>query len=59
VGVDHGRFQAGMTELLLDDADVVARLQQVGGEGVAEAMGGHSFMDFRLVDSMIERLFQQ
>jgi hypothetical protein len=46
VGVDHGRFQAGMSQKLLDDADVVIGLQQVGGEGVVEDVRSDSLGDF-------------
>ena len=38
VGIDPGRFQAGVTEEFLKDADVVIGLQQVGGKGVAEGV---------------------
>ena len=40
VGVDHRRLQVPMAEQLLDGADVVAVLQQVGGEAVTEGMAG-------------------
>src|SRR5262245_23174994 len=36
VGVDPGGADVGMAEQLLDGADVVAALQQAGGEAVAE-----------------------
>ena len=36
VGVDHRGFHIGMAEQLLHGADVVARLQQVGGERMAQ-----------------------
>ncbi len=39
VGVDHGRFQAGVPQKTLNDPDVVIGLQQVGGEGVAKGVG--------------------
>ena len=32
--VDHGGFDVGMTEIFLDDAEVDAGFQQVGGIGV-------------------------
>ena len=38
VGVDQGGFDVAMTEEFLDGADVVAVLEEVGGEGVAEGM---------------------
>jgi hypothetical protein len=43
VGVDHGRGDA-MAEELLDGADVVATLQQVRREGVAEGVAGHTLL---------------
>ena len=38
VGVDLGGADVGMAEQLLDGADVVAALEEVGGEAVAEAV---------------------
>ncbi len=40
VGVDHGGFEAFVAEEFLDDADVVALDEEVGGEGVAEGVAG-------------------
>jgi hypothetical protein len=39
MGVDHRRADIGMAEQFLHGADVVARLQQVGGEGMAQVCG--------------------
>ncbi len=39
VGVDHGCLDVRMAEELLDGADVVAALEQVGREGMAERVG--------------------
>ena len=39
VGVDHGCFQARVAEQGLDGADVVVRLKEMGGEGMAEDVG--------------------
>ncbi len=36
MGVDHRRPDVGMTEECLDRADVVVRLQKVGGKGMAK-----------------------
>ena len=47
-----------MTEELLNDSDVVIGLQQVGGEGVPENMGGDFLGDFCLPDGVIERPLQ-
>jgi hypothetical protein len=40
VGVDHGDGDVAVAEELLDGADVVAGFEEVGGEGVPEAVGG-------------------
>ncbi len=44
VGVDHGRGYVAVAEEFLDGSDVVAGLEQVGGEGVSErvARRGHA-----------------
>ena len=39
VGVDHGGFEACVAEQFLNDPDIVVRLQEMGGEGVAEGVG--------------------
>ena len=39
VGIDHGGAYIFVTEELLHGADVVAALEQMGGEGMAECMG--------------------
>ena len=39
MGVDLGRTQARVTQQLLDDAEVRATVQQVGGITVAESVG--------------------
>ena len=40
VGVDHGGADIMMPEKLLDGADVIAILQQMGGKGMPEAVAG-------------------
>ncbi len=40
VGGGHGRGDVGVTEKSLDGSNVVALLEQVGGEGVAEGVAG-------------------
>lgn len=45
VGVDHGGFDVFVAEEFLDGADVVAALEEVGGEGVAEGVGCDAFVD--------------
>ena len=45
MGVDHGGFDIFVAEEFLDGADVVAVLEEVGGEGVAKGMRGDVFVD--------------
>lgn len=45
VGVDHGCFQILMAEKFLDGSDIVAVLEQVRGEGMAECVAGYFFVD--------------
>ena len=45
MGVDHGRPEIGVTEQLLDGADVDAVLEQVGGESVSEGVAGSAPMN--------------
>jgi len=40
VGVDHRRRHVAVTQWFLDGSDVVAALQEVGGEGVPERVAG-------------------
>ena len=40
LGIDLGGRQAGVAEQLLDGAQVAAGAEQVGGETVAQGMGG-------------------
>ena len=46
MGVDHGGFDVLVTEKFLDGADIVSALEEVGGEGVAEGVGGDSLVHF-------------
>ena len=50
VGVDLGGRQALVAEELLDDAQVGASLDEVGGEGVAQSVGVH----VAVLDALIE-----
>ena len=43
MGVDHGSFDVFVTEEFLDGADIVAALEVVGSEGVAEGMATDAF----------------
>ena len=45
VGVDHRRGHVLVAEELLHGADVVAVLQEMGGEGVAEGVAGRRLGD--------------
>ena len=45
VGVDHRGLDALVTEQLLDGADVVAVLEQMGGEGMAQAVAAGGLVD--------------
>src|SRR5512136_94460 len=56
VGVDLGGCRVGKKEKRLNDADVVACLKEVGGEGVAENVGGHFLGSSCLPDSDVKRL---
>jgi len=38
VGINHGSFQAGMTQQGLNHPNVVTGLQQVGGKRMAEGV---------------------
>ncbi len=55
VGVDHGRFQAGVPKEFLNNADVVSCLQKMGGKRMAEDVGGGFIGNLRLPDSVIKR----
>ena len=50
VGVDHGGFEAFVAEEFLDGADVLAGLQEVGGEGVAEGVAAGFFGEAGFLD---------
>ena len=45
VGIDHGGFDVFVAEEFLDGADVVAALEEVGGEGVAEGVATDALRD--------------
>ena len=45
MGVDHGGFDVLVPEEFLDGADVVAVLEKLGGEGVAEGVRGDGFVE--------------
>src|SRR5450756_2850886 len=62
VRVDHGRADVLVTKQFLDGADVVARLEQVGREGVAQGVAArvlddagapHRFLHGPLNDALV------
>ena len=55
VGIDHRRLEAGVTQNLLYDADIVICLQQVGGIGMAKGVGRDALADFCVTDCMVKR----
>ena len=46
MGIDHGGLDIFVTEKFLDGADIVAVLEEVGGEGVAKGVRGNGFVNF-------------
>lgn len=45
-----------MSEQLLDNADIVIGLEKMGGEGMAEGVGGDALGDPCASDGMVESL---
>jgi len=58
VGVDFGGADGGMTEEFLDDTQVGAVLQQMGGEAVPEHVGGDVPLHARATDAVFDALPQ-
>src|SRR5262245_29455899 len=54
VGVDHGRAHVPVPQELLDGADILAVLEQVGGEGVAQGVTGGGLGDARTADGVLD-----
>lgn len=52
--VDHGGFDAGMSEKVLDGADVDSALEKMGGEGMAHAVRCGRLRDGCLSHSILE-----
>ena len=50
LGVELGGFQTAMAQQGLDDPDVGAALEHVGGAGVAEQVAGAGFFDLGLLE---------
>ncbi len=47
VGADHRGFEVSVAEEFLDGADVGAGLEEMGGEGLSEGVGGDALCDAR------------
>ena len=58
MGVEFGRFYIGMTHEFLDDADVDAVFQYVGGEGMPEGVTAHAFGDGGSINRRLDRFLQ-
>ena len=54
VGVDHGGPNVAVTQQFLNGSDVVVGFQQMGGEAVAEGVGGDAFENLRFSDDGFE-----
>ena len=59
MGVDHGRAHVFVTQKLLDGANVVARFEQVGSEGVAEGVAADALGDAGLAYGVLDRPLQE
>ena len=58
MGVDIGGGDTAMAEQILDDPDIFAALQKVGGVGMAQSMDCGRFVDAALPDRLSERDLQ-
>ena len=56
VGIDLGSGDVGMTQHLLNGAEISSSLQKVGCEGVAESMRGDPFLDPCLLNNLLQDL---
>jgi hypothetical protein len=45
MGIDHGGFDILVAQQLLNGADVVATLEQMGGKAMAKCMATHPFLN--------------
>ena len=54
MGVNHGGADIGMTQQFLHRADVVASLQQMGGEGMAQRVRRRRLVDAGLLRGQLE-----
>jgi len=55
MGVDLGRRDVAVAEQLLDCTNVLAALEQVGGEAVAQRVAGGSLLEARPTDGVGDR----
>ena len=55
MGVDHRCAHIFVSEQLLHGADVVAFLEQMGGEGMAESVGADRFVDVCQAGCLLDR----
>ena len=58
MGVDHGGFYVFVPEKLLNSADVVSVLEEVGCEGVTEGVRGNVFVYFGSFCSLFDSFLQ-
>jgi len=58
VSIYFGGLHIGMPHELLDDANVYPVFKQMGGEGVAEAVGANTFCDSGPIHSDLDGLLQ-
>jgi hypothetical protein len=54
VGIDHGGFDILVSKEFLNCADIVAVLQEVGGEAVAKGVRGNSFLNISGLGSFFD-----
>jgi hypothetical protein len=58
MGIDHRGPHVTVSEQRLDGADIVVRLQEMGGEGMAESMRRDPLRKLCPANSTVERLLQ-
>ena len=60
--IDHGGFELGMAEILLNHPDIETGLQQVSGAGMSKGMNGNSSLfdargEFSLPESALHTVY--
>ena len=58
MGIDHGGFDVFVAKQFLNSTNVVAILQEMGGKGVAEGVGGNRFGYFRKAGGLLNSSLQ-